>query len=240
VVAHQEGTFKVIAKDLKWFLRVIDWGERGKVLLGQGKGRDQGLLWPIYEMAWDGKTYKDSGAAKLPRGLSVNGLSPFAYEGKTYFAYIDTDSRLKVMNPEGKVIWKGKDAYGSDNSVRIKDMPQGMGPQDADDLLFVNVRLLSQGNELFIVKNIGLIGEFFKRARSYSKGEVQRLAWTGAMFMETWKSREISGYMADIQFDGLSRDGDKTLVLAVNLPTEGLIGGEKISALMISRLQAAN
>jgi len=240
VIGHEEGNFKVIAKDLKWFLRVIDWGEKGKVLLGQGKGRDQGLLWPIYEMAWNGKTYKDSVEAKLPRGLSLNGLCPFAYEGKTYFAYLDTDSRLKVMSPEGKVIWRGKDTYGSDNSVRIKDMPQGMGPQDPDDLFFVNVRLLSQGNELFIVKNIGLTGELFKRARSYSKGEVQRMAWTGAMFMETWKSREIAGYMADIQFDGLNPGGEKTLILAVNLPKEGLIGGEKASALMISRLQAAN
>jgi TolB-like protein len=240
VVAHEEGNFKVIAKDLKWFLRVIDWGERGKVLLGQGKGREEGLLWPIYEMTWDGKTYKDSGTAKLPRGLSVNGLCPFAYEGKTYFAYIDTDSRLKVMNPEGKVIWRGKDTYGSDNSVRIKPMPTGTGRQEADDLFFVNVRLLSQGNEVFIVKNIGLIGEFFKRARSYSKGEVQRLAWTGAMLMETWKSKEIEGYMADLQFYGLNRGGEKSLVLAVNLPREGLIGGEKTSALMIGRLQAAN
>ena len=240
VIGHEEGNFKVIAKDLKWFLRVIDWGEKGKVLLGQGKGRDQGLLWPIYEMAWNGKTYKDSVEAKLPRGLSLNGLCPFAYEGKTYFAYLDTDSKLKVMSPEGKVIWRGKDTYGSDNSVRIKEIPGGTGPYDTDDLFFVNVRILSQGNELFIVKNIGLTGEFFKRARSYSKGEVQRMAWTGAMFMETWKSREIAGYMADIQFDGLNPGGEKTLILAVNLPKEGLIGGEKTSALMISRLQAAN
>ena len=240
VVAHQEGNFKVIAKDLKWFLRVIDWGERGKVLLGQGKGKEEGLLWPIYEMAWDGKTYKDSGAAKLPRGLSLNGLCPFAHEGKTYFAYIDTDSRLKVMNPAGKVIWRGKDTYGSDNSVRIKNMPTGTGPQDPDDLLFVNVRLLSQGNEVFLVKHMGFVGEFFKRARTYSKSEVQRLAWTGAVLMETWKSKEIEGYMADIQFDGLNPEGDKTLVLAVNLPREGLVGGEKASALMFSRFQAAN
>ncbi len=240
VVAYQEGGFKVIAKDLKWFLRVIDLGERGKVLLGQGKGREEGLLWPIYEMAWDGKTYKDSGTAKLPRGLSVNGLCPFVYEGKTYFAYIDTDSKLKVMAPEGKVIWRGKDAYGSENSARIKPMPATTGSNEADDLFFVNVRVLSQGNEVFIVKNMGLIGEFFKRARYYTKGEVQRLAWTGAMLMETWKSREIAGYMADIQFFGLSREEEKSLVLAVNLPREGLVGGEKTSALMISRLQAAN
>jgi hypothetical protein len=62
------------------------------------------------------------------------------------------------------------------------------------------------------------------------------LVWTGAMFMETLKSQEIAGYMADFQFHGLNREGDKTLVLAVNLPGEWLIGGGKTSALVISRL----
>jgi TolB-like protein len=237
VVVYQDGDYKVIARDLEWFFRIIDWGDRGKVLLGQGKGREEGLVWPVYEMVWDGKTYKDSAAAKLPRRLGINGLCTFAYEGKTYFAYIDTDFRLKVMNEKGKVVWSSKDTYGSENSVRVKRMPMATGYQEADDELFVNVRLLSQGNEVFILKNLGLIGEFFKRARSYSKGEVQRFAWTGAMLQETWKSQEISGYMADMQIQGLNRGGEKTLVLAVNLPSESWLGGGKASALMISRLQ---
>ena len=28
---------------------------------------------------------------------------------------------------------------------------------------------------------------------------MQRLYWTGALFVETWKSSEISGYLADFQ-----------------------------------------
>ena len=191
---------------------------------------------PIYEMGWDGKTYKDIGRAKLPRGLSINGLSPFTYEGKTYYAFIDSDFRLKVMDPQGKVIWRSKETYGSDNRVRTKPMPASTGPQYSDDLFFVNTRLRSRGNEIFILKNISPIGEFFERARMYTKGEVQRLAWTGAMFMETRKSQEIAGYLADFEFQGLNREGEKTLVLAVNLPREGLIGGEKTSALLVSRL----
>jgi hypothetical protein len=236
VVAHQDGNFKVIAKDLDWFFRVADLGERGQVLLGQKKGKEEGLMGPIYEMGWDGKTYKNLERAKLPRGLSVNGLSPFTHEGKTYYGFIDSDFRLKVMDPQGKVIWKSQDTYGSDNSARIKNMPGPTERQEADDLFFVNVRLRSRGNEVFILKNISPVGDIFKRARVYTKGEVQRLAWTGAMFMETWKSQEISGYMADFQFHSLNREGDKTLVLAVNLPREGLIGGGKTSALVISRL----
>jgi hypothetical protein len=235
VVAHQDGNFKVIAKDLDWFFRVADLGERGQVLLGQKKGKEVGLLGSIYEMGWDGKTYKDLDRAKLPGGLSINGLSTFTHEGKTYYAFIDSDFRLKVMDPKGKVIWKSQGTYGTDNKVRIKNLPGTTGSQDADDQFFVNVRLWSRGNELFILKNISPVGELFKRARFYTKGEVVRLAWTGAMFMETWKSQEMTGYMADFQIHSLNREGDKALVLAVNFPGEGLIGTGKSSALVISR-----
>lgn len=240
VVAHQDGNFKVIAKDLPWFLRTIDWGQRGGVLLGQGKGIEEGLIWPIYEMGWDGKGYKEIRQAELPRGLTLNGFSPFTDGGKIYYAFIDTDFRLKVMNPQGKVIWRSTENYGSDVSVRIKPMPTSIGGDQGDDMFFVNVRLLSRGNELYVLKNISPVGELFKRARTYTKGEVQRLTWTGAMFTETWRSQAIQGYLADFQFQRLTQAEEKALVLAVLLPREGLIGGEKASALMISRIQATN
>jgi hypothetical protein len=240
VVAHQDGKFKVIAKELPWFFRIIDWGQRGEVLLGQGKGMEEGLVWPIYEMGWDGKGYKDVRQADLPRGLTLNGFSPFTADGNNYYAYIDSDFRLKVMDPKGKVIWRSKETYGSDVSVRIKPMGNSYSDSQGDDLFFVNVRLLSRGSELYILKNISPVGELFKRARMYTKGEVQRLKWTGGMFMETWRSQAIQGYLADFQFQRSAQAEEKALIVAVSLAAEGLIGGEKSSALMISRIQATN
>ena len=38
VVAYKDGDFKVVASDLDWFLRVVNWGDRGPVFLGQGRG----------------------------------------------------------------------------------------------------------------------------------------------------------------------------------------------------------
>lgn len=240
VVAHREGDFRVVASNLDWFFRAVDWGEKERKLLGQKMGRDEGLIWPIYEMGWDGKTYTDIRQLNVPRGLSVNSLTPFTHEGKVHYAFIDTDSRLKVMNPQGKVVWKARDTYGSSNGIRIKPMPTGVGSESGDDILFVNIRLISRGNELFVIRNISPMADLFKRARVYTRGEVQRLMWTGALFMETWKSQEISGYLADFQFAELSGEGGKAMIVAVQFPKEYIVTGDSSSALMVSRVEGVN
>ncbi|MFH0824964.1 MAG: hypothetical protein V2B18_19605, partial [Pseudomonadota bacterium] len=113
------------------------------------------------------------------------------------------------------------------------------GPDSADDILFVNVRVVNQGNEMYLIRNISLTADFFKRAKSYTRGEIQRLVWNGAVLLETWKSKEIQGYLADFQLANLSKEGDRALVLAVQYPKELFSFSDASSSLMISRLQGA-
>jgi len=75
-----------------------------------------------------------------------------------------------------------------------------------------------------------------KRQQYYNKGVMQRLEWTGALFVETWKSPEISGYMVDFQIQDIDNNREPELIVAVNLPKESIFSGEKNSALMVSRV----
>jgi TolB-like protein len=238
VVAYQEGNYQIIAKDLDWFLRVVDWGEKGKLLLGQRKGVKAAWQGPIYELGWDGKGYKEIRKADLPKGPSIYGFTPFLHEGKMAFIFIDSDFRMKAMDQRGKVTWRGRDTYGSDNTFRVKEIPTDPYAE-GDEFAFVNVRVISQGDEIVVIRNKSLIGDFFKRQKFYSGGEVQRLVWNGAMLMESWKSQEIPGYLADFQIQDIIGDQGKELVVAVNLPKESVLSFEKSSALMISRLRGS-
>jgi len=237
VVAYSDGDYRVVSSGLDWFLRAVDWGEKGKVLLGQKKGTGEGFIGPIHEFGWDGKKYKETRDAKIPKGISLYGFTPFFHDGKTDFAYIDSDFKLKVMNEKGKVIWRSKEDYASDNSFQVKY--QNVLGNVPDEYAFVNVRVIAKGDELFLIRNISAVGQIFARAKYYNRGEVKRLAWTGAMFMETWRSQEVSGYLADFQFQGRKQDQAKELIVAVVLPKESIFSSEVSSALMVSRLPAA-
>jgi hypothetical protein len=239
VVAYNDGDYRIVSSGLAWFFRAVDWGEKGRVLLGQQKGAGEGFVGSIYEFAWDGKKYKESRAAKIPRGVPLYGFAPFFHDGQVDFPFIDSDFRLKVMNEKGKVIWRSKDAYGSDNSFPLRPVEvDAAGPDTGDTLGFVNVRVIAKGNEIFVLHNISPIGQFLKRTQYYNRGQVQRLVWTGALFMEAWRSQEISGYLADFQFQEGKQDQARELIVAVNLPRESLLSGGGSSALMVNRLQA--
>ncbi len=111
------------------------------------------------------------------------------------------------MDAKGKVIWRGRDDYGSENYFQAKPFYQGGGYKggvygEGDEWGYVNVRVISRGEEVFIIRNISAIGQILKRQKYYSKGIMQRLFWTGALFVETWKSPEIAGL-----YGGLSDPG---------------------------------
>jgi len=238
VVTFREGDYRVIAKNLPWYLRVVGWGEKGAVLLGQKRGYDVVYELPIYEMGWDGKSYKEIRKIEASKVFSLYGFTPFFHEGKTFYAFIDSDFRLKVLDAKGSLIWRSPGAYGSDVSFQAKPLPTGAaGFYEGDDVAFVNVRVIARGNELFILRNTSPLGQFFKKQTYYTGGEVQSLVWSGAMFMETWKSQEIAGTLVDFQNQDLDGAPGLELVVAVNLPRESMLSGGSSGALMIGRFQ---
>jgi TolB-like protein len=239
VVTFREGDYRIIARNLPWYLRVVGWGEKGAVLLGQSRGYDVPFQAPIYEMGWNGKGYKELRKIEASKKVfSLYGFTPFFHEGKTYYAFIDSDFRLKVLDPKGSLIWRSPGAYGSGVSFQAKPLPTGSAVYyEGDDVAFVNVRVIARGDELLILRNTSPLGQFFKKQTYYTGGEVQSLVWNGAMFMETWRSVEIPGYLVDFQNQDLDGTPGKELVVAVNLPREGIFSGGSNSALMIGRLQ---
>jgi TolB-like protein len=237
VVAFKDGDFRVVAADLDWFFRVVDWEGRGPVLLGQQKGVDRGFYGPIYEMGWDGQKYKDIRKADIPGAVySPYGFAPIRHGDQTYFAYIDSDFRLKVLDRKGKQVWRSTTYYGSDIAFQVKIL-LGTGPYQGDEFSFVNVRLLARGDETILIRNHSPVGNFFKREKVFSGGEIQALVWSGSTFIERWTSKTIEGYVADFQVQDFDTVPGKELIVAVNLPKESILSRGGSSALMVSRVQ---
>ena len=57
------------------------------------------------------------------------------------------------------------------------------------------------------------------------------------MFTERWRSQEIPGYLVDLQVRDLDGTPGSELIVAVNLPKEGILSGYESSALMVGPLQ---
>jgi TolB-like protein len=238
VVTFGNGAYQKTVKDQDWFYRVVEWGDRGSVLLGQGKGSQSGFAGPIYEMAWDGKKYKDVRKIEAPQSFSLYGFGTFGYQDQTYYIFIDPQFRLRVTDTKGKDVWKSQTLYGTDISFQARPLlPGTRGVAEGDEFEYINVRVIVRKNEVLILKNNSPIGQLFKRTKYYTGGEVQSLVWTGAMFTERWRSQEIPGYLVDLQVRDLDGKPGSELIVAVNLPREGILSGYESSALMVSPLK---
>jgi hypothetical protein len=187
-------------------------------------------------MGWDGKGYKEVEDRGPRSSACTDSLLSFMKE-KPFTPY-RFRLRLKVLDSKGTVIWRSQTAFGSDVSFQVKRLPTGPAVHyEGDDIAFVNVRLIARGDELLILRNTSPLGQFFKKQSYYTGGEVMGLVWSGAMFMETWKSVEVQGYLVYFQNQDLDGAPGMELVVAVNLPREGVFSGGANSALMISRIQ---
>jgi hypothetical protein len=239
VVAFKDGEFKIAASEIDWFLRVVEWPGKGPVLLGQAKEKGKSFGGPIYEMTWDGKRVKPGRPIEGPKLNNLYGFTPLLQKGNLYYAYIDADYRLKVSDPKGNFLWRSNSYYGSDITFKTSHLQTYVGAktEGGDEFSTVNVRIVVQGEELVVVRNISPVADLFKRERVFSGGEIQSLAWGGAMFQERWKSREISGYVADFAIQDMGGGAGKVLIAAVVLPKESVLSSSTNSVLLVSRFQ---
>jgi hypothetical protein len=244
VLEYRDGKFVKIASKLPWYMRVID-SPAGPILLGQTRGMDKPFSNPIHEIIWEEGKYKTGKKMKIPLGLSVYGLmidnlgtgggeKVIALDDYDYLTiYEPTDLPLMNVNRLGgspERIYRSDDAYGGSNTV-IENLNL---PVDAENkFTFINSRILTtEGKdgkkEIIIVKNLSSVGRVFKNVKLFTSSEIYDLEWDGLGLVENWRTRKISGYVADYQLKDIDNDGQKEIVLALVLSVGGSVSDRSV------------
>jgi len=244
VIAYKDGKFVKIASKLPWYMRVIDT-PAGSILLGQTKGMDKPFSNPIHEIIWEEGKYKEGKKMKIPVGLSVYGLTIdtlgtgggekiIALDDYDYLSiYEPTDKplmSLKRLGGSPERIYKSDDNYGGSNTTIVND---DLSPDDENRITFINSRILTMEGkdhkkEIIIVKNLSSVGRVFKNVKIFTSSEIYDLEWDGLGLVENWKTRKISGYVADYQLKDIDNDGQKEIVLALVLSTSGSLSDRSV------------
>jgi TolB-like protein len=233
VLEYRDGKFVKIASKIAWFMRVIETAS-GPLLLGQRRGIDKPFNNPIHEIIWEDGQYKEGRKMKIPVGLSVYGLTIdnlgtgggekiIALDDYDYLnIYEQTDKALMRLKSIGRVperVWKSDDAYGGSNTAIVND---DLKPDDENRITFINSRILTMDGkdgkkEIIIVKNLSSVGRVLKNVKVFTSSEIYDLEWDGLGLVENWRTRKISGYVADYQLKDIDNDGQKEIVLALVL-----------------------
>jgi TolB-like protein len=244
IVEFQNGKYTTIASGLPWFMRVIDTASGAPLLLGQRRGMDKPFEPPIYEIVYQNGEYRDGPKMRIPQGLSVYGLTLDKLgsggaeriitlnEDDYICIYEQTDkplSKVAVFGGSDELIWKSEDAFGGSNTA-IESM-KGTNVNSDDPYNYINLRILTYDTnkdgkrEVIIVKNLSASGRAFQRIKLFTSAEVYDLEWDGMGMVENWRTKKISGYVADYQFKDIDNDGENEVVLALVLSVGGSLRG---------------
>jgi TolB-like protein len=242
VIEFKNGTFVTIASGLPFFMRVIDNASGIPLLLGQRRGMDKPFDTPIYEIVWRNGDYREGQKMKIPQGLSVYGLTLdklgssgderiVALDDYDYICiYEKTDkplSEVAVIGGSDEFIWKSEGVFGGSNTV-IESI-KGSNADTDDPYHYINLRILTYDTnkdgkrEIIIVKNLSSANRLFQRVKLFTSAEVYDLEWDGMGIVENWRTKKISGYVADYQFKDIDNDGNNEVVLALVLSVGGTI-----------------
>ncbi len=66
-----------------------------------------------------------------------------------------------------------------------------------------------------MVKNISPMGRILGNVKVFTSSEIYNLEWDGNGLIENWRTRKISGYVADYQIKDADNDGEVEVVLAL-------------------------
>jgi hypothetical protein len=250
VIEFKDGKFVPIATGLPWFLRVIDNGSGTPILVGQRRGIEKIFDSPIYEILWQGGQYREGQRMKIPEGLSVYGLNMMKAggSGSERVVALNDDDYLCVFQPTEKpidkvviiggsdeFIWKSEDYYGGSNTyiTPFFNSTNTIG-EELNLNKYINLRILNYDTnndgkpEIIIVKNLSSSGRLLQSLKLFSSAEVYNLEWEGTGMVENWRTKKISGYVADYQFKDIDNDGQNEVVLALVLSVGGQLRGRSV------------
>ncbi|NPV03415.1 MAG: hypothetical protein HPY67_01610 [Syntrophaceae bacterium] len=243
VIEYRNGNYEIIARNLPFMMRAINTSGQTR-LLGQmlafGSGKQENpFINPIHLVVWEDGKYRLGEQQKIPQGLSVYGLTLDSVDGTGVERVItyDENDHLRIYEKTNKLlihlqsfrgaselIWRSDEPFGGSNTSFAPAFAAGTrSMSDAPDLIFMNPRIHAYDlnktgkRNLIVYKNISGLGRVMRNLQLFTSAEVYNLEWDGLGLAEVWRTRRISGYVADYQIKDIDNDGQDEIVLALVL-----------------------
>jgi TolB-like protein len=240
VLEYRNGNYEVIAKGLNYMMRAINTTGTPR-LLGQILSNDPQNVFinPIHTIAWENGKYVLSEKLQIPQGLSVYGVTMDAVDGTGNERVITFDSNdylriyektnkllihLQTVMGSPELLWRSDEVYGGSNSTFTPAFAAGTRSMtDNPDSIYMNLRILTYDlnkdgkKEVIVVKNLSAMGRVLKNMPLFTSSEVYNLEWDGIGLAEVWRTKKISGYVADYQIRDIDNDGQDEIVMALVL-----------------------
>jgi TolB-like protein len=208
-----------ITEDQRWYYRVIDKPQEGKVLLGQKRTIKDLFVPGVYHMAWDAGTYAPQEPLTLPEGTNIFGFTQgdVMNDGRLMTVTFDKDERIRIYGPSGEEEWITDEPYGGTMKYLEFTSPTDLQQKDRHYLpqrIFVHDLNRDGRNDVIVASNRGTLGRRLSTLRLLTSGHLVALSWGRLGLAATAQTRKTKGYISDVAIGDLNNDGRKEVVVA--------------------------
>ncbi|MGE5752911.1 MAG: FG-GAP-like repeat-containing protein [Deltaproteobacteria bacterium] len=202
-----DGTkYQRIYRDVPYFVRTLDLGKDGIVLVGQESEPEMIFKGPVYRLALSrygqGGNKERESALPLPEGTWIYAFTTLKKGSALRFVTLTGRERLVLLDDTGKKLWESIDAVsGTETSL---DAPIGIqGRPDMVRRIYLPNRLFGvdllgdRNDELIVLNNLVTAGGFFESLRVFSNSEALCFAQDGDSLQLAWRTPHTGGSARD-------------------------------------------
>lgn len=217
--------YRRIAGDIPYFLRTVDLGPDGMVLIYQESDPMTIFKGPVFRITpgrfGSGDFTGRNASLPLPEGTWIYSFIPVRYRGGLRFVALEEGGRLRLIDGKGEKLWESIDAVsgpGLSLDSAVAEIPGPPGEHVARRL-FMPGRLFAadldgdKNDEIVVVNNIVSAGGFFENLRIYSNAEVLCFGQNSDGLELAWRTPQIESPAMDAFLD--IRPGGKSPRIAV-------------------------
>jgi TolB-like protein len=218
VLSFSAGKLTVLAERAPYMINAVELTKRGKVVIGQQKGKDTTFRPEIHELQLQGRELKPLVTLPLPSRCNVFNFAKADIngDGVDEVVVIDQENRLLVLSGGGDQLWKGSSRFGATTNL-IEGKVQDRRYNLVDYICIPSPIIIADLNkdgipEIIVNDNLGQ-GRFQPEGfKYYDKGQITSLSWNQMGLVENWKTTEVSGMVTAFRIGDLNQGGVPQLV----------------------------
>lgn len=226
---------QIICKEAPYFLNAVELPKRGKVLLGQQKGRitEDAFIGEISEMQLRGGSLVPTAPANLPRQCNIFNFAKADINGDHADEYIiiDKSNHLIILSATGDQLWKSDTIFAATTNI-FEGKVEDRRYNDVDLYAVPSPIVVTDINkdnipEVVVNRNTENAARFLPKSMQYfDRGSLVSLSWDQLGLVENWKTREISGMVTSVRLADLNKDGTLEMVATLVLSKDFLKLGD--------------
>ncbi len=239
VLELQDDELVRVIEQIPYFLRKVNMGAEGNVLLGQELNpnlleKNHDLAGSIFRVNRVGDQLERAGSVNIPSTVTLFGFMPFESDGRALIANISVNDKLQAVEPSGANLWESSEHFGG--SEASFERPEGTNDMSTR-YAFLKPRIEPGPNQTVLVPvNEG--SRLFGSLREYKNSHLRAVAYDGYSMVERWRTKPQGGYMADYRVADADNDGVDEIVMLVMFSHGGWLKSDAgDSALLIYEMQ---